>query len=120
MVEKITIRLVALFTFRTTDPRQSIHIFLTLQVESIFRAPVEGVVLETFGAGNCPNHRTRFVEILKEAIDRGVIIINCTQCLKGAVIKAYETGKVKYCFLLFVSICELIILFPFPVYLLSY
>ena len=63
-------------------------------MESIFRAPVEGVVLETFGAGNCPNRRTRFVQILKEAIDRGVIIINCTQCLKGAVIKAYETGKV--------------------------
>jgi lysophospholipase len=76
-------------------------------VESICRAPVEGIVLETFGAGNCPNHRTRFIEILKETTDRGVIIVNCTQCLKGAVIKAYETGKVVV--LLFSSIsfsCE--------------
>ncbi|XP_028396009.1 L-asparaginase-like [Dendronephthya gigantea] len=63
-------------------------------VESICRPPVEGVVLESFGAGNCPNHRTRFIEILKEAVERGVIIVNCTQCLKGAVIKAYETGKI--------------------------
>ena len=65
-------------------------------VESIFQAPVEGIVLETFGAGNCPNHRTGFLEILKKAIARGVIIINCTQCLKGAVIKAYETGKILF------------------------
>jgi hypothetical protein len=63
-------------------------------VESICRDPVKGIVLETFGAGNCPNHRTRFVEILRNAIERGVIIINCTQCLKGPVLKAYETGKV--------------------------
>ena len=60
-------------------------------MKSICRAPVEGIVLETFGAGNCPN---RFIEILKEATDRGVIIVNCTQCLKGTVIGSYETGKV--------------------------
>ena len=77
-----------------------------MQVESICRAPVEGVVLETFGAGNCPNHRMRFIEILKEAIDRGVIFVNCTQCLKGAVIKAYETGKVGVtgrCYTMFID-----------------
>ena len=75
-------------------------------MESICRAPVEGIVLETFGAGNCPNHRTSFLEILKKAIARGVIIINCTQCLKGAVIKAYETGKVTVFLSCSVSTCS--------------
>ena len=56
---------------------------------------MQGIVLETFGTGNCPSSRIRLLQILKEAIDRGVIIVNCTQCLKGAVLSDYETGKVS-------------------------
>lgn len=65
-------------------------------VESILRPPMQGIVLETFGVGNCPSNRTQLVQVLKQAIDRGVIIVNCTQCMKGAVVKDYETGKVLF------------------------
>ncbi|KAF9484695.1 L-asparaginase [Pholiota conissans] len=54
--------------------------------------PIRGVVLETFGAGNAPQ-RKDVVEALKEACDRGVVVVAITQCSKGSVSDAYETGR---------------------------
>lgn len=51
-----------------------------------------GVVLETYGAGNAPTTEW-FVELVKEAIDRGVVVVNVSQCKDGAVqMHLYETG----------------------------
>ncbi len=55
-------------------------------------APIKGVVLETFGAGNAPQ-RADVMEALKEACDRGVVVVAITQCSKGSVSDAYETGR---------------------------
>ena len=55
-------------------------------------APTRGIVLETFGAGNAPQ-RADLVEALKEACDSGVVIVAITQCAKGSVSDAYETGR---------------------------
>ena len=64
------------------------------QVRSFLQLPMEGVVLETYGTGNAPDNRPDLLAALKEATDRGVIIINTTQCLKGTVSKIYATGEV--------------------------
>jgi len=54
---------------------------------------VRGVVLETYGTGNAPTAEW-FIESLKEAISRGVAIVNITQCQGGAVaMHLYETGQ---------------------------
>lgn len=45
---------------------------------------VKGIVLRTFGAGNAPT-APWFVDALREAIDRGVVILNVTQCGNGSV-----------------------------------
>ena len=45
---------------------------------------VKGVVLETFGAGNAPTDQWLYRE-LKAAVDRGIIIVNKTQCNTGSV-----------------------------------
>lgn len=45
---------------------------------------LRGVVLETFGAGNAPSDRWLYRE-LKAAVDRGIIIVNKTQCNTGSV-----------------------------------
>ncbi len=45
---------------------------------------LKGVVLETFGAGNAPSDKWLYRE-LKAAVDRGVIIVNKTQCNTGSV-----------------------------------
>lgn len=53
---------------------------------------LRGVVLETFGSGNAPN-APWFIEALRGAIERGVMIINVTQCSTGYVdMCRYETG----------------------------
>ncbi|TFK30104.1 L-asparaginase [Coprinopsis marcescibilis] len=54
--------------------------------------PTRGVVLETFGAGNAPQ-RKDVIDALKKACDRGIIIVAISQCMKGAVSDAYETGR---------------------------
>lgn len=41
-------------------------------------------VLCTYGAGNCPQ-RPDLLAAFKEASDRGIVIVNVTQCQKGAV-----------------------------------
>lgn len=45
---------------------------------------IKGIVLRTFGAGNGPT-ASWFIEAVREAVDRGVVIINVTQCVNGAV-----------------------------------
>ncbi|MBR2165952.1 MAG: L-asparaginase 1, partial [Paludibacteraceae bacterium] len=45
---------------------------------------LKGVVLETFGAGNAPSDRWLYKE-LKAAVDKGIIIVNKTQCNTGSV-----------------------------------
>jgi len=54
---------------------------------------LKGVVLETFGAGNCSTDAW-FINLLKEAIQNGIHIINVTQCISGSVVMGqYETSS---------------------------
>ncbi len=54
-------------------------------VESVLSIPgLRGLVLETFGSGNGPSDRW-FIEALKRAVERGLIILNVTQCSAGCV-----------------------------------
>jgi len=60
----------------------------------LLQQPLQGLILETYGSGNAPNNDPRFLRLLTEACDRGVIIINCTQCQQGKVEMAqYATGN---------------------------
>ncbi|KAF8163531.1 L-asparaginase [Crassisporium funariophilum] len=61
-------------------------------IRAFFMPPIRGVVLETFGAGNAPQ-RSDVMEALKEACDRGVVVVAISQCAKGSVSDAYETGR---------------------------
>lgn len=55
--------------------------------------PLQGLVLETYGAGNGPADDEALVAALAEANSRGVVIVNCTQCLRGRVdLSSYATG----------------------------
>ena len=45
---------------------------------------LKGIVLETFGAGNAPTHEWLYRR-LRNAVDRGVVIVNKTQCNTGSV-----------------------------------
>jgi L-asparaginase len=47
---------------------------------------LRGVVLETFGAGNAFDD-PRFLSAIEEAVDKGIIIVNVTQCRSGEVLQ---------------------------------
>jgi len=54
---------------------------------------VRGVVLETYGTGNAPTSKW-FIDVLRDAIERGIAVVNITQCQGGAVaMHLYETGR---------------------------
>ena len=53
---------------------------------------LKGVVLETFGSGNAPT-ADWFVNRIKDAVHRGIIVLNVSQCHAGKVdMDAYATG----------------------------
>lgn len=53
---------------------------------------LRGVVLETFGSGNAPTS-SWFVSRIKDAVRRGITVLNVTQCHAGKVdMDAYATG----------------------------
>jgi L-asparaginase len=62
-------------------------------IESILNTSnLKGVVLETYGAGNTPNSE-RFIAVLKRAIQKGIKIVNVTQCKSGGVLMGrYDTS----------------------------
>ena len=54
-------------------------------VRAVLGAPdLQGVVVETYGSGNAPTDEW-FIAALDDAIRRGVIVMNVTQCKAGAV-----------------------------------
>ena len=55
-------------------------------------ADLRGVVIETYGAGNAPA-RKEFLDPIAEAIQRGVVVVNVTQCAADGVdMKTYDAG----------------------------
>jgi L-asparaginase len=53
---------------------------------------LKGVVLETYGAGNAPTDEW-FLNVLQKAIQKGIHIVNVTQCSGGSVrMGQYETS----------------------------
>ncbi len=54
---------------------------------------LKAVILETYGAGNAPT-APWFINVLCDAIARGILILNISQCPGGMVIQGkYETSK---------------------------
>lgn len=54
---------------------------------------VRGIVMRTFGSGNAP-HEAWLMRILKEATNRGIVVVNISQCVSGSVqMNRYDTGS---------------------------
>lgn len=63
-------------------------------VESILNSEfLEGLVIETYGSGNATTEKW-FINLIEEAIDKGLYVVNVTQCSGGSVIMGqYETSS---------------------------
>lgn len=63
-------------------------------LKNMLKPPLQGLVLETFGLGNAPAQDIAFLKVIEQAIQRGVSVVDCTQCIKGRVnLSGYATGK---------------------------
>jgi L-asparaginase len=61
---------------------------------AVLAPPVQGVVLECFGAGNAPTADPAFMRVISEATARGVVIVDVTQTLRGSAdLRLYATGR---------------------------
>ncbi len=61
---------------------------------NVLAPPLEGLVLETYGSGNVPDRDRDLLDALEAATARGVVVVNVTQCQRGAVTDAYAAGRV--------------------------
>lgn len=55
---------------------------------------VDGLILETFGAGNIPSYDKSLPPVIARAIEKGATVVVCTQCPQGTVsLGTYEAGS---------------------------
>lgn len=54
-------------------------------VESMLRPPLRGLVLEAYGVGNGPSQNKALLALIHAATEKGVMIVDCSQCLQGLV-----------------------------------
>lgn len=73
-----------------------VHLFPGLDRQNLkyqLSAPgVRGVILRSYGMGNTPL-APWFIDTLREAVDRGLVILNITQCPNGSVQRRYAAGS---------------------------
>ena len=62
-------------------------------VNTLLHTPgLRAVILKTYGSGNAPQ-QSWFIKLLKDATQRGIVIVNISQCQTGMVeMERYETG----------------------------
>jgi L-asparaginase len=79
------------------DPVAALRVFPGISgevVRNVSRPPLRGLVLECYGVGNAPSCDADFLEALREANDRGVVIVDVTQCMRGRVdLGSYAAGS---------------------------
>lgn len=63
-----------------------------LLVQNFANSGIKGIILITYGAGNAPTDPA-FLKALKQLTQKGIVLVNCTQCLQGKVEGHYETGQ---------------------------
>lgn len=63
-------------------------------VRSVLNIPnLRGIIIESFGTGNAMTDDW-FVEELRSAVERGIVVVNVSQCIGGSVeMKRYDTGN---------------------------
>ncbi|KAL0223783.1 hypothetical protein P9112_003173 [Eukaryota sp. TZLM1-RC] len=74
-----------------------VYLFPSIQasyLESILSSGIRGLIIMSFGMGNGPDENKEFMQVLKQANDNGVILIDASQCFRGFVdLGTYATGS---------------------------
>jgi L-asparaginase len=63
-------------------------------LDHLLQLPMDALILQSFGVGNAPDREPRFLQLLEQAHQRGLLIVNLSQCLQGRVdLSSYATGS---------------------------
>lgn len=80
----------------TPQPIGVLYLYPGIRVElvkSLLNSDIKALILLSFGVGNAPQDPV-FLEALKSACEKGIVVVNLTQCIKGQVnMGGYATGN---------------------------
>jgi|TARA_B100000767_G_C19701975_1_gene508826 L-asparaginase len=80
----------------TPQPVGVVHLYPGISSEVIkntIRQPVKALILRSYGVGNAPQDEA-LLACLREARAKGIVVVNCSQCIKGTVnMSGYATGN---------------------------
>ncbi|WP_077285959.1 asparaginase [Cognaticolwellia aestuarii] len=80
----------------TPQPIGVVHLYPGISVElikNIIKQPVKALIIRSYGVGNAPQNQA-LLDCLEQANNSGIVIVNCSQCIKGTVnMKGYATGN---------------------------
>ncbi len=63
-------------------------------LSNVCKPPLQGLIIEAYGAGNGPSNNREFLAAIEEATSRGIVVVVVTQCARGSVQPgAYATGS---------------------------
>jgi L-asparaginase len=79
----------------TPQPIGVVHLYPGISAElikNIIKQPVKALIIRSYGVGNAPQDEA-LLDCLAKAHQQGIIIVNCSQCIKGTVnMDGYATG----------------------------
>ena len=80
----------------TPQPVGVVHLYPGISVElikNVIQQPVKALIIKSYGVGNAPQNET-LLSCLQHANAAGIIIVNCSQCIRGMVnMGGYATGS---------------------------
>jgi len=80
----------------TPQPVGVVHLYPGISsavIENVIKQPVKALILRSYGVGNAPQDKA-LLACLRKAKEDGIIVVNCSQCIKGTVnMSGYATGN---------------------------
>ncbi|ALO34854.1 L-asparaginase 1 [Colwellia sp. MT41] len=80
----------------TPQPIGVVHLYPGISsavIENTIKQPVKALILRSYGVGNAPQDKA-LLACLSKAKEQGIVVVNCSQCIKGTVnMSGYATGN---------------------------
>jgi len=80
----------------TPQPIGVVHLYPGISsavIENVIKQPVKALILRSYGVGNAPQDEA-LLNCLANAKKQGIVVVNCSQCIKGTVnMSGYATGN---------------------------
>lgn len=80
----------------TPQPVGVVHLYPGIShelISNVLQQPVKALILRSYGVGNAPQDE-QLLSVLKQATEKGILILNLSQCVKGKVnMGGYATGS---------------------------